>query len=96
MEDVDLLCMWIAELVPLFATLCSFIYGLNKFFKKGEAVASSKHHYGYGMSCAWQHLAFVSNAYDRRGARGIYTGYLGRIGFFLFLITASYGQMGGN
>ena len=32
----DLVCMWIAELVPLSATLFSFIYGLNKFFKKGK------------------------------------------------------------
>ena len=32
----DLVCMWIAELVPLCATLFSFIYGLNKFFKKGK------------------------------------------------------------
>ena len=28
--------MWIAELVPLSATLFSFIYGVCKFFKKGK------------------------------------------------------------
>ena len=36
MEELDVLCLWMAELVPLFATLFSFIYGLNKFFKKGK------------------------------------------------------------
>ena len=36
MEGIDLICMWIAELVPLCATLFSFIYGINKFFKKGK------------------------------------------------------------
>ena len=36
MESIDIICMWIAELVPLFATMFSFIYGLNKFFKKGK------------------------------------------------------------
>ena len=36
MENQNLICMWIAELVPLSATLFSFIYGIRNFFKKGK------------------------------------------------------------
>ena len=38
MGNIDLICMWIAELVPLSATLFSFIYGLRNFFKKGKYI----------------------------------------------------------
>ena len=36
MEEIDLVCMRIAELVPLCATIFSFIYGIRNFFKKGK------------------------------------------------------------
>jgi hypothetical protein len=36
MIDVEMFCVLIAELVPLFATLFSLIYGLKHFFKKGK------------------------------------------------------------
>ena len=36
MIDIEMLCVMIAELVPLFATLCSLVYGLKHFFKKGK------------------------------------------------------------
>ena len=35
MERIDLICMWIAELIPLSATMFAFIFGLYKFFKRG-------------------------------------------------------------
>ena len=36
MIDADIVCIWIAEIVPLLATLFSLIYGLRYFFKKGK------------------------------------------------------------
>ena len=36
MDDKFLICTWIAELVPLAATLFSLCYGLKHFFKKGK------------------------------------------------------------
>ena len=36
MEGLDLIWLWIAELIPLSAALFSFIYGLNKFFPRAK------------------------------------------------------------
>ena len=36
MGDLDIICLWIAELLPLAATLFSFVCGLGKFFKRGK------------------------------------------------------------
>lgn len=36
MIDVEKLCIGIAELVPLFVTLLSFVYGLKHFFRRGK------------------------------------------------------------
>ena len=36
MMDSETLCVLIAELVPLLATLFSLVYGLKHFFKKGK------------------------------------------------------------
>ena len=93
MEEIDLICMWIAELVPLCATLFSFIYGLNKFFKRGKplflqsiTMAMASHTLGsiYHMCQSLTNDELVE---------GFTPAYLGRIGFFLFILTASYGQL---
>lgn len=30
-------CLWAADILPLLATLGTFIYGVKNFFKKGKA-----------------------------------------------------------
>ena len=90
---MDVICLWIAELVPLCATLFSLLYGMKHFFKKGKplcvqsiTMAMASHAVGsiYHL-CQTLTSDFVVD--------GFTPAYLGRIGFFLFLLTASYGQL---
>ena len=93
MSEMNMACFWIAELVPLAATLFSLIYGLMHFFRKGKplflqsitmAMAS------YALSVIYHLcLTFTSEVV----MEGFTPAYLGRIGFFMFFITASYGQL---
>ena len=93
MYDVDIICMWTSILIPLVAALISFIYGASQFFKRGKplcmqslAMAMASH----ALGSIYQLCLTVS--YEDI-LEGFTPAYLGRIGFFLFLITASYGQL---
>lgn len=93
MEDIDLICMWIAELFPLFATLFSFIYGLNKFFKKRKPLFLQSITMAMGCHALGSIYHLCQTLTNETIIEGFTPAYLGRIGFFLFLIAASYGQM---
>ena len=93
MDNVDLICMWIAELVPLVATLYSFIYGLNKFFKKGKPLFLQSITMAMGCHALGSIYHLCQTLTTETVLEGFTPAYLGRIGFFLFLIAASYGQM---
>lgn len=93
MENIDLICMWIAELVPLCATLFSFIYGINKFFKKGKPLFLQSITMAMGCHALGSIYHLCQTLTTETVLEGFTPAYLGRIGFFLFLITASYGQM---
>ena len=93
MEMIDLLCMWIAELVPLCATLGSFIYGLKKFFKKGKPLFLQSLTMAMGCHALGSIYHLCQTLTTENIMEGFTPAYLGRIGFFLFFITASYGQM---
>ena len=93
MESIDLICMRIAELVPLFATICSFIYGLNKFFKKGKPLFLQSITMAMGCHALGSIYHLCQTLTTEEVLEGFTPAYLGRIGFFLFLIAASYGQM---
>ena len=93
MEKTDLICMWIAELVPLSATLFSFIYGINKFFKKGKPLFLQSITMAMGCHALGSIYHLCQTLTAETVLEGFTPAYLGRIGFFLFLITASYGQM---
>ncbi len=93
MNDINLICLWIAELAPLAATLFCLIYGLKHFFKKGKplflqslTMAMASHSLG-----SIYHLCQTLTSENY--VEGFTPAYLGRIGFFLFIITASYGQL---
>ena len=88
-------CLWVADILPLLATLGTFIYGVKNFFKKGKAyylqiVTMAMGCYAMG---SLYHLCQSITTGDL--ADGFTAAYLGRIGFFLFLFTANYGQMDG-
>ena len=93
MEKIDLICMWIAELLPLFATLFSFIYGINKFFKKGKPLFLQSITMAMGCHTLGSIYHICQTLTTETIFEGFTPAYLGRIGFFLFLITASYGHM---
>ena len=93
MDEIDLLCMWIAELVPLCATLASFIYGLRKFFKKGKPLFLQSLTMAMGCHALGSIYHLCQTLTTENVMEGFTPAYLGRIGFFLFFITASYGQM---
>jgi hypothetical protein len=85
----------VADILPLLATLGTFIYGVKNFFKKGKAyylqiVTMAMGCYAMG---SFYHLCQSITTGDL--ADGFTAAYLGRIGFFLFLFTANYGQMDG-
>lgn len=91
--DLEIICVVIAEIVPLFATLFSLIYGLKHFFKKGKPLFLQT----ITMAMASHMLGSIYHLCQSLTSdtliEGFTPAYLGRIGFFLFIITASYGQM---
>ena len=93
MEEPDILCLWIAQLVPLCATIFSFIYGLNHFFKKGKPLFLQSITMAMGCHALGSIYHLCQTLTTSIVLEGFTPAYLGRIGFFLFLITASYGQM---
>ena len=95
METIDLVCMWVAELVPLSATLFSFIYGMKKFFKKGKPLFLQSITMAMGCHALGTIYHLCQTLTMESVLEGFTPAYLGRIGFFLFLITASYGQTDG-
>ena len=91
--NLETICVVIAETVPLFATLFSLIYGLRHFFKKGKPLFLQT----ITMAMASHALGSIYHLCQTLTSdtliEGFTPAYLGRIGFFLFIITASYGQM---
>ena len=85
--------MWIAELVPLSATLFSFIYGANKFFQKGKPLFLQSITMAMGSHALGSLYHLCHTLTTETVLEGFTPAYLGRIGFFLFFIAASYGQM---
>ena len=93
MENINLVCAWIAELVPLSATLFSFIYGIRNFFKKGKPLFLQSITMAMGCHALGSIYHLCQTLTTKSVLEGFTPAYLGRIGFFLFLITASYGQL---
>ena len=93
MDKTDLICIWISELLPLSATLFSFIYGLHKFFKKGKPLFLQSITMAMGSHALGTIYHLCLTLTNETVLDGFTPAYLGRIGFFLFFIAASYGQM---
>lgn len=93
MIDVEKLCVGIAELVPLFAALFSLIYGLKHFFKKGKPLFLQTITMAMGSHALGSLYHLCQSLTNDPMIEGFTPAYLGRIGFFLFFLTASYGQM---
>lgn len=85
--------MWMVQLLPLAATAFCFVYGLRHFFKRGKPLFLQS--ITMAMGChslgAVYRLCLMLTAAEV--SLGFTPAYLGQIGFFLFFIAASYGQM---
>ena len=90
---MDVICIWIAELVPLFATLFSLIYGMKHFFKKGTPLCAQSITMAMASHAVGSIYHLCQTLTSEYIVDGFTPAYLGRIGFFLFLLTASYGQL---
>ena len=93
MNGMNVVCVWIAELAPLMSTLIAFVYGVTHFFKKGKPL------FGQSITMAMASY-FLGSLYhlcltftNEEIVDGFTPAYLGRMAFFLFIITASYGQL---
>ncbi len=77
----------------MLATLVSLIYGIKHFFKKGKPLCLQS----ITMAMASHALGSIYHLCQTLTSENIVEGftpaYLGRIGFFLFILTASYGQL---
>lgn len=92
---INTIGMWVADIVPFVATVVAFAYGVKNFFKKGKAfylqiVTMAMGCYAMG---SFYHLCQALTSDEV--VDGFTAAYLGKIGFFLFLYTANYGQIDG-
>lgn len=95
MTIIDTVCIWIAEITPLFCSLAAVIYGIFAFFKKRKALYPKVVTTAmgcYALSCLYH---ICQTMVFEEAIEGFTATYLGRIGFYLFLLTASFGQMNG-
>ena len=92
-ERIDIVCLWIAELIPLAATLFSLIYGLRHFFKKGKPLCLQSITMAMGSHALGSIYHLCQTLTSDTIVEGFTPAYLGRIGFFLFILTSSYGQL---
>ncbi|MBQ5362087.1 MAG: hypothetical protein IIU63_01950 [Clostridia bacterium] len=95
MNRMDMICIFIAELVPLTATLFCLVYGLKHFFKKGKPLNLQSVTMAMGSHALGSiyHLCQTMASEEQTYVEGFTPAYLGRIGFFLFMLTASYAQL---
>ena len=93
MIDVEKLCMTIAELTPLFATLICLVYGLKHFFKRGKPVFLQMITMAMGCNALGIVYHLCQFLTSDTLTEGFTPAYLGAIGFFLFIITSTYGQL---
>ena len=95
MTILDEFCFWVADIVPLLASVGTFIYGVKNFFKKGKAYYLQIVTMAFGCYAMGSFYHLCQTITTEEVAEGFTAAYLGRIGFFLFLFTANFGQMDG-
>ena len=85
--------MWVSLLIPLCTTLFSFIYGLRHFFQRGKPLCMQSLTMAMGSHALGSIYQLCLTLSHEDVLEGFTPAYLGRIGFFLFLLLASYGQL---
>ena len=95
MTMLDKVCFYVADIVPFLASLGAFIYGVKNFFKKGKAYYLQIVTMAFGCYAMGSLYYLCQSITAEEVPEGFTAAYLGRIGFFLFLFTANFGQMDG-
>ena len=95
MTVLEKACFFVADIVPFFASLGTFIYGVKHFFKKGKAYYLQIVTMAFGCYAMGSLYYLCQSITAQEVPEGFTAAYLGRIGFFLFLFTANFGQMDG-
>ena len=95
MTVLDKVCFFVADIVPFLASLGTFIYGVKHFFKKGKAYYLQIVTMAFGCYAMGSLYYLCQSITAEEVPEGFTAAYLGRIGFFLFLFTANFGQMDG-
>ena len=95
MTTLDEVCFFVADIVPFLASLGTFIYGVKHFFKKGKAYYLQIVTMAFGCYAMGSLYYLCQSITAEEVPEGFTAAYLGRIGFFLFLFTANFGQMDG-
>ena len=95
MTMLDKVCFYVADIVPFLASLGAFIYGVKHFFKKGKAYYLQIVTMAFGCYAMGSFYYLCQSITAEEVPEGFTAAYLGRIGFFLFLFTANFGQMDG-
>ena len=95
MTILDEVSFFVADIVPFLASLGTFIYGVKNFFKKGKAYYLQIVTMAFGCYAMGSLYYLCQSITAEEVPEGFTAAYLGRIGFFLFLFTANFGQMDG-
>ena len=90
MEDMYLVGLWIAEIVPLLATLFSFVYGTRNFFRQGKPLFLQSITMAMGCHSLGSIYHLCQTLTTETVLEGFTPAYLGRIGFFLFLMIIGF------
>lgn len=92
MDSPDFICNLICNIIKLLACLFVFIFGITKFYKKGTPINFISITMAFG--CLGLSILFaLCESLTGKLIEGFSPEYLGYIGFFLFIISASYGNL---
>lgn len=92
-SNIEIICVWITEIISIISAMISFIYGIKNFFKKGKPLFMQSITLAMGCHALASIYHICQMLTTNSLVEGFTPAYLGKMGFFLFFITASYGQM---
>lgn len=93
MSTGEFVCVWITEIISIVSAMISCIYGIKNFFKKGKPLFLQSITLAMGCHALASIYHICQMLTTSELVEGFTPAYLGKIGFYLFFITASYGQM---
>lgn len=93
MSTSEIICVWIAEIISIASAMIACIYGIKHFFKKGKPLFLQSITLGMGSHALASIYHICQILTTKSLVEGFTPAYLGKIGFYLFFVTASYGQM---